>query len=155
MELNQSRVFVYGSLMRNLQNLHKIETGFFLNQQETSPFYVMLYASLSNHDVVQHVQQLIVQDELYELDDEDSDLIEQLENNPDFFQRTTIQLDDGSQAVAYDLTNSNLYTIQRVVDESDWQLVMHTYDPTWMFGPSPAHKLIPKKQLPTVKRSLR
>lgn len=147
MELNQPRVFVYGSLMRNLENLHKIETGFFLNKQEASPFYVMLYASLAEQDVVHHVKQLIMQNELYELNDEDTDLIDQLENHPDFFHRTIFQLEDGTQAVAYDLANSNLYTIQRVVDEEDWRMVMRTYDPTWMIGPSPVHRLIPKRKL--------
>ncbi|HPQ70278.1 MAG TPA: gamma-glutamylcyclotransferase [bacterium] len=151
MELNQPRVFVYGSLMRNLQNLHKIESGFFLSRQEASPFYVMLYASLAESDVVYRVQQLLQQNELYELGDDDTDLIEQLESHPDFFHRSVIQLEDGTQAVAYDLANANLYTIQRVVDESDWQMVMRTYDPTWMIGPSLAHKLIPKRTLPKAK----
>jgi len=141
MQHNRQRVFVYASLMRNLQNLDKLEVEEFLGRVNKPPLYVMLHAKLSEHDLETGMLGRTDTSELYELDDEDLDLIRQLESHPEFFRRTTIQLDDGTEAVAYDLANPRLYTMHRVIDENDWLTVMDTYDPTWMVGPS-----VPKKR---------
>lgn len=143
MDLNQSRnrVFVYGSLMRNLQNLHKLETDNFLGVATPAPLYVMLHAAVSgNLEAAFSLQESLEQGELVELEEDDLELIQLFDSHPEFFRRRNIQLDDGSEAVAYELAQQKLYTIHRVTDETDWQMVMQTYDPTWMVGPSPLSK---------------
>ena len=145
MQNNRQRVFVYASLMRNLQNMEKIETGQFLGRHDNPPLYVMVHARLADHEVEGNFHFHVEEGELYELGDEDLDLIQQLEGHPEFFRRTTIRLDDGTEAVAYDLLHPRLYTMHRVTDENDWLTVMNTYDPTWMVGPYLRHKKRNKK----------
>ena len=135
MDQNRQRIFVYSSLMNNLQNLHKIESDSFLGAAASAPLYVMLHATLSEFDFGQPADIPDDQAELYELDEEDLDLIKMLDNHPEFFQRVSIHLDDGTEAVAYDLAQQKIYTIHRVTDENDWMTVMRTFDPTWMVGP--------------------
>ena len=155
MERSKPRVFVYSSVVRDLQTVFKEDAPSLFGQNRSVPLYVMLHmsqqADLAPHYAESHAERPDDQEELIELNDDESDFIRTLDDNPSIFSRTSIQLDDGSEAVAYRLAQPQIYTIRKVTSEADWETVLHTYDPTWMSGP-----LIPRRtRLPWRAKSYR
>jgi gamma-glutamylcyclotransferase (GGCT)/AIG2-like uncharacterized protein YtfP len=135
--LERQRVFVYGELMRNLPNLHKIEADNFLGASATAPLYVMLHASTQHREPgLPTTETMVSSGDLLELSDDDLELIDTFEGHPEFFARRTIRLSDGSEAVVYDLVRQRLYTMHRVTDFDDWMNAMKTFDATWLIGPN-------------------
>ncbi|MDP8224758.1 MAG: hypothetical protein P9L99_15470 [Candidatus Lernaella stagnicola] len=136
------RIFIYTDLMHELQKLSKVEENHALGQAGSTPLYVMMNMTRPSNDVFDlglddDAQDFINAQELEELfSDEDGELIEELENHPDLFRAIPFELEDGSEALAYDFVRRSLYTMHRIQDESDWDLAMRTYDPTWVIGPS-------------------
>ncbi len=137
LEQDKQRVFVYGDLMRNLPNLHKIESDSFLGVSASTPLYVMLHASTQTREPwLRTTDTMVSGGELLELSDDDHELVETFESHPEFFSRNNIHLPDGTEAIVYDLSRQRVYTMHRVTDFDDWMTVVQTFDPSWMIGPS-------------------
>jgi hypothetical protein len=156
MKKDGPRVFIYIDLMSELEHISKMETNHSLGQAASTPLYVLLNLDgpaagmdMGLHDEPDGFMDAQDLEELFA--EEDGELIGELEAHPEIFRAVPFELDDGSEAVAYDFANRSLYTMRRIQDEADWMLAMRTYDPTWVIGPS-----IPKvKGLPTQRKKLR
>lgn len=139
---HKTRVFIYADLVRELRKLSKKETGHTFGQNSATPLYVMLNLAQPAHGIfdIEFDDPLdfpVEGDDLEELLlDEDDDLIEELDSHPELFRTVPFELEDGSDAVAYDFAKRSIYTMHRVQDQADWLLAMRTYDPTWLAGPA-------------------
>jgi len=135
------RIFVNVDLLGDLDRLARNETEHFLGQPSRVPLYVMMNLqnpARSMMDVEFGVEDdSLDEQEMKELfTDRDGEIIDHLQNNPDLFRATPFELEDGSEAIAFELANPQVYTLHRVKDEADWHRVVRTYDPTWLIGPA-------------------
>jgi hypothetical protein len=142
MSENRRRIFIKSSLFREMEQYPQADPNHFLAQNGSVPLYVMMHlarpaAELADPEPVAFESHEYPPQDIEELStDEDGELIRHLESHPDLFRATPFEMDDGSDAVAFDFARPRLYAVHRVKDEADWRLVMQTYDPTWAAGPA-------------------
>lgn len=143
------RIFINSDLVSEIDHLSQHEPTHFISQNGSVPLYVMMNLQRPARSVtdleledVNVDEEILQSQELHELhDDQDADLIQHIETHPELFRAIPFMLEDGTEAVAFDLVRPRLYTVREVKDEADWRQVMKTYDPTWLVGPYiPDHK---------------
>jgi gamma-glutamylcyclotransferase (GGCT)/AIG2-like uncharacterized protein YtfP len=95
----RTRVFVYGTLLAGERNHHHLERARLVAEARTPPAFTLYdfgpfpgMVATGNHTVA---------GELYEVDEPMLAAMDRLEGHPSFYQRTTIQLEDGSTVEAY------------------------------------------------------
>ena len=137
------RIFINSDLVTEIDHLAQNEPSHFISQNGSVPLYVMMNLQRPARSVtdleledVNVDEEILQSQELHELhDDQDADLIQHIETHPELFRAIPFMLEDGTEAVAFDLVRPRLYTVRQVKDEADWRQVMKTYDPTWLVGP--------------------
>ena len=112
------RVFVYGSLMAGEGNHCVISKGRFMGIARTSHGF-SLY-DLGRFPGMVASGSGKVQGELFEVDAQLLASLDAFEGHPRFYQRTTITLEDGSQADAYLLTEAKVRG-RSVVPSGSWR----------------------------------
>lgn len=109
------RVFVYGSLRKGGYNSFLLRDSEFIKtvktKDEMSLWDLGTFPAVSFHPVVQIVG------EVYEVNKETLQRLDSLEGYPNFYDRTQIELDDGSKAWIYFLHH---VTSNKLISTGDW-----------------------------------
>ena len=93
------RLFVYGSLMRGCQHHDRMVTAVFIRAAATSPGYRLVAAG--EYPALVRGGRGRVSGELFEVDDHLIRALDEFEDVPELYQRSSVGIDDGSVAVAY------------------------------------------------------
>ena len=113
------RLFVYGTLMRGEAFYHRhMETARFLDKTRTDAAFDLL--DLGEYPGLVAGGETAVEGELFEIDEATLHAVDQLEGHPYLYQRTTILLEDGSEAIAYLLPDKARKSYP-VIPEGDWR----------------------------------
>jgi len=114
------RVFVYGSLLRGLEN-HGVLTGArFGGCYETAPGFRMYEYSYFPAVVAMPESDESIVGEVYDVDAAGMKRLDRLEGHPSFYCRTWIDLCDGSGAWCYLLRQDQIHNCA-VVNGGDWR----------------------------------
>ena len=93
------RVFAYGTLQRGEYNHRIIRGATYVGEARTAPHFTLY--DLGPFPALVAAGSTAVLGEVYELDTETLDRLDQLEGTPRFYRRVTVELDDGAVAEAY------------------------------------------------------
>jgi gamma-glutamylaminecyclotransferase len=94
-----ARVFVYGTLRAGERNHRLLEGAEFVGQARTAPCFRMV--DLGSFPAIVGDGSTPIEGEVYDVDDAMLARLDELEGHPRFYTRTRIELDDGSEALAY------------------------------------------------------
>ena len=92
-------MFVYGTLMKGELHHTSISHARFVRAAETPPVYDLV--QIDYYPAMLSDGSSRVVGELYEVDDETLKKLDELEEVPHYYERRTIELADGSAAIAY------------------------------------------------------
>ncbi|MCA1962184.1 MAG: gamma-glutamylcyclotransferase [Desulfomonile sp.] len=113
-----TRVFVYGTLLRGERNHHILRGSPCLGEARTEPAYMLV--SLGSIPAMTRGGTTSVKGEVFEIPDDVLDALDRLEGHPDWYERTTIRLADGSSAEAYLMEPSKVEGCL-VIASGDWR----------------------------------
>lgn len=92
-------MFVYGTLMKGELHHTSIAHARFVRAAETPPAYELIQIDYYPAMLTDGTARIV--GELYEVDDETLQRLDELEEVPHYYERRSIELADGSQALAY------------------------------------------------------
>ena len=92
-------MFVYGTLMKGEPHHSSISHARFVRAAETLPAYELIQIDYYPAMLTGGTSRIM--GELYEVDDETLRRLDELEEVPHYYERRTIELADGSEALAY------------------------------------------------------
>ena len=92
-------MFVYVTLMKGELHHTTMAHARFVRSAETAPGYDLVQIDYYPAMIAGGPHR--VPGELYEVDDQTLARLDRLEEVPDYYERKTIELDDGSEAIAY------------------------------------------------------
>lgn len=113
-----TKVFVYGSLMRGYWNNRLLATAKFLGRRRTRSHFTML--SLGAFPALVRGRRAI-EGELYEVDSATLADLDRLEGAPRFYRREAVELADGTAAELYVLADTIRAEGREVVESGDWR----------------------------------
>ncbi len=113
------RLFVYGTLMSGEPYHHRwMEKARFLAKARTVPIFQLV--DLGSYPGLVSGGETSVVGELYEIDESLQAVIDRLEGHPHLYHRTSITLDDDSEATAYLLPDKAAQRFP-VIPGGDWK----------------------------------
>jgi len=114
------RIFVYGTLMRGEAYFHRLmENARFLGKTRTDAAFDLL--DLGEYPGLVAGGSTAVEGEIFEIDQTPLGAVDQLEGHPYLYQRSTISLEDGSEAIAY-LLPAKARESYKVISSGDWRV---------------------------------
>jgi gamma-glutamylaminecyclotransferase len=113
-----TRIFVYGTLRSRERNHPLLSAAWFAGQVRTLPAYSM-HDLGSFPGVVLADRGIAIVGEVYEVDAETLASLDRLEGHPRFYQRSSIELEDGTTAEAYLLRREQVRGLP-VICSGDW-----------------------------------
>jgi gamma-glutamylcyclotransferase (GGCT)/AIG2-like uncharacterized protein YtfP len=113
-----ARVFVYGTLMRGGTYHHLLAGARFIQQACTAPRYVLV--DLGDYPALLDGGETRVAGEIYEVPEEMIAMLDALEGHPDYYRRTPIALDDGSEALGYVFVDGGALASAPTIEGGRW-----------------------------------
>lgn len=101
---NETLVFVYGTLQRGESQHAYLEGARFLGEARTAPNFRLV--DLGDYPAMVRGGQTQVDGELYALDSRCVSAMDELEDHPEYFRRSRVLLEDGSEVFSYLLPES-------------------------------------------------
>lgn len=112
-------VFVYGTLMMGEPNNHLLDDSAFLMGDETYPDYTML--DLGYFPGVVTGGTTTIKGEVYQVDADTLERLDQLESHPIFYRRTNIMLKSGRDASIYLLQKKYQDALYPCIPTGNWR----------------------------------
>lgn len=111
-------VFVYGTLLRGESNHGLLSRARFLGDGVTTPDYRLL--DMGGFPALVQPGECAVHGEVYAVDDCSLALLDELEDHPSYYRRTTIRLADGREVQSY-LLPAPLAFGNATIESGDWR----------------------------------
>lgn len=113
------KLFVYGTLQKGFWNNRLLQKSKFLGRGSTSPNFTLIslggFPGLLDHGGTK------VTGEVWEVDDETLTACDQLEGHPNWYRRTPVTLEDGTEVETYIYLKPSKEEAGRVVISGDWK----------------------------------
>lgn len=113
-----TRVFVYGTLLRDEPNHYILERACFVREARTPAVFTL--RDLGAFPALLADGSTAVLGEVYEVDAATLARLDRLEGHPRFYQRTPIALDDGEPVEAYVMAPERAWS-ERIITNGDWR----------------------------------
>jgi len=108
----ETLVFVYGTLQRGESSHHYLVGARFVGQARTAPDFELV--DLGEYPAMVLGGNTAVTGELYAVTARGLNHLDELEDHPEYFRRTDVQLADGRQVVSYILPDSQASPYPRI-----------------------------------------
>lgn len=125
------RVFVYGTLLRGERNATLLRTSRFLGETATAKGFRLF--DLGSYPAMAKAESGTVIGELFEVDDATLAGLDRLEDHPNVYWRTEIQLVDRRRALTYLMPMERLRSCPRIAS-GDWRQRAASTEPDSGFG---------------------
>lgn len=113
-----TRVFVYGTLLRDEPNHYILEHACFVREARTPAVFIL--RDLGAFPALLADGSTAVLGEVYEVDAATLARLDRLEGHPRFYERTPIALDDGESVEAYVMAPERAWSEQTITN-GDWR----------------------------------
>lgn len=113
-----ARLFVYGSLLRGEPNHTFLERARYLGDARTAPEFELV--DLGDYPAMVRGGATAIVGEVYELDPQTLRVVDELEDHPEYFRRSLVRLEDGTQIESYLLPDSQADFYPRI-PSGDWR----------------------------------